>query len=571
MSSLILSYRTFHGRFVAASLAILGLLIAGGLLIEPAQAAEKPAPRPPNFLVIVADDMGFSDAGCYGGEIETPNLDKLAAGGLRFTQIYSTARCWPSRTCIMTGYYAQQVRMDPPQGPLPAWARVLPHYLKPAGYRSYHSGKWHVQGAPRVVADGGFDHSYCLEDHNRNFSPRQHTEDDKLLPPVAPDSGYYTTTAIADHAIRCLKEHASEHADKPFFEYLAFTVPHFPLQAPAEDVAHYRDRYRDGWDVMRQQRYERMRSMGIVSCALSDPMPEVAPPWNLSAEQLLKQIGPGEVGRAVPWKDLTQEQREFQAAKMAVHAAMVHRMDIEIGRVVEQVRAMRALDDTVILFVSDNGASAEQIIRGDGQDSSAAPGSARTFLCLGPGFSTASNTPLRWHKSWVHEGGISSPFIVHWPAGITARGQLRHTVGHFIDILPTMLELARAPAPGNWHGQTPPPLPGRSLMPALAKDVAIDRDFLYWHHIDNRAFRAGDWKLVSAGQGAKNDGPWELYDIRKDRCEQHDLAAQHPDKVRDLAARWQKCEDEFRRQAGPPPANTKKPSRKKAERKPETD
>ena len=371
-----------------------------------------------------------------------------------------------------------------------------------------------------MVADGGFDHSYCLEDHNHNFYPAKHTEDDKPLPAVAPDSGYYTTTAIADHAIRCLKEHAADHADKPFLEYLAFTVPHFPLQAPAEDIARYRDRYRMGWDVMRKERYERMRAMGLVDCALSDPMPEVVPSWNLSAEQLTNQIGPGEVARAVPWKSLSNVQQELQAAKMAVHAAMVHRMDTEIGRVVDQVRAMGALENTVIVFVSDNGTSAEQIIRGDGHDPTAAPGSARTFLCLGPGFSTASNTPLRLHKSWVHEGGISSPFIVHWPAGITDRGQLRHAVGHFIDILPTMLDLAGASAPGDWNGQTPPPLPGRSLVPALARDVAVDREFLYWHHINNRAFRVGDWKLVSAGKGAKEDGPWELYNIRQDRCEQ---------------------------------------------------
>ena len=186
-------------------------------------------PVRPNVLIILADDLGFSDLGCYGSDIATPNLDRLAAKGLRFTQFYNTARCWPTRSALLTGYYPQQIHMDPPRGRLPAWTRTLAHWLKPAGYRSYHSGKWHVNGAPRPVADGGFDHSYDLEDHDRNFNPTRILDDDRPLPPVAKDSGYYTTTAFADHAIRCLKEHAEHYAGQPFFSYLAFTVPHFPL------------------------------------------------------------------------------------------------------------------------------------------------------------------------------------------------------------------------------------------------------------------------------------------------------------------------------------------------------
>jgi arylsulfatase A-like enzyme len=517
-----------------------------------AQAPNRPASatQRPNILIIIADDMGYSDAGCYGGEIATPNLDRLAANGVRFTQCYSTGRCWPSRTCLLTGYYAQQVRMDPPQGPLPAWTRVAPHYLKPLGYRCYHSGKWHLMGAPKAIAGGGFDHSYLLNDHDRYFNPKDHELDDRKLPPVEPGTAFYVTTAIASHAIDFLKEHAAEHKDTPFYCYLAFTSPHFPLHALQEDIKRYKDRYLEGWDVIRERRWKRMRQMGLVNCDLPPLEPDVIPDWNLPKEKLEEAIGPGEVNRAVAWKDLTEQQKRFQATKMAIHAAMIDRMDHEIGRVLDQVKAMGASDNTVVLFVSDNGASAEQIIRGDMNDPSAAPGSAKSYLCLGPGWSSAANAPFRLHKSWVHEGGISSPLIVHWPAGIAAHGELRHDPCHFIDILPTVIDLAGGKnVSPEWNGQTAPSLPGKSLSPAFAEDGALTHEFLYFHHLTNRAIRVGDWKLVVKG----DKGPWELYDLKTDRCEQKNLADQHPDRVREMSARWQRCEDEFRRQAGPPP------------------
>lgn len=508
-------------------------------------AGDARATGRPNFLVIVADDMGFSDAGCYGGEIRTPNLDGLASNGVRFTQGYGTGRCWPSRSSILTGYYAQQIRMDPPKGRLPAWTRLAPHYLEDAGYRCYHSGKWHVNGAPKPVADGGFDHSYHLADQDRYFSPRRHWQDDEPLPPVSPDEGYYATTAIADHAIRCLEEHATDHAGHPFFHYLAFTSPHFPLHALQQDIARYRDRYTMGWDKVRQSRWRRMREMGITNCDLSPLQSETVPGWNLPEEELKKRIGAGEAGWAIPWRDLTDEQRRLQATKMAIHAAMIDRMDREIGRVLQQLRLMGVYRDTVIFFVSDNGASAEQIIRGDEHDPSAPPGSSRSYLCLGPGWSTASNTPLRLHKSWVHEGGIASPLIVHWPAGLAARGELRHTPNHFVDLLPTILELAGVERSPDWKGKPTPPLAGTSLVPAIAADVGVPHDFIFFHHIGNRAIRVGDWKLVAAGK----EGPWELYDLRTDRSETTDLAAQHPLRAHRLAELWESTEREFRRMA----------------------
>jgi arylsulfatase len=448
--------------------------------------------------------------------------------------------------------------MDPPKGRLPGWARLLPQDLKPLGYRCYHSGKWHISGAPRVVADGGFDHSYKLDDHDRFFAPRSHTEDDRPLPPVAPGSGFYVPTAMADHAIRCLKEHAAEHPDAPFFEYLAFTSPHFPLHAPPEDIARYRGRYSEGWDVVRQRRWERMRKMGIIDCALSARDPVTVPSWNPSEAELKTRVGTAEVGRAVAWNDLSEEQKAFQAMKMEVHAAMIGRMDREIGRVLEQVRAMGALDDTVIFFGSDNGASAEQIIRGDGHDPAAAPGSAATFLGLGPGWSTAANTPFRLHKSWVHEGGISTPMIVHWPKGIAARGELRHDVGHVIDLVPTLLDLLGARASREANGTAAPPLPGRSLVPAFTRDGTVDREFLFFSHGGNRALRVGDWKLVSSRE---NKNTWELYDLASDRCEMVDLAAREPRRVGEMGARWAELDATFRRQSeadAPAPVDTPK-------------
>ena len=521
----------------------------GGALT--AASTGRPAPRKPNFLVILADDMGFSDAGCYGGEIDTPNIDALAAGGLRFTQGYSTARCGPSRSCLLTGYYAQQTAADVmTRGNIPAWTRFLPQLLKPLGYRSYHSGKWHIRFRPLTGA--GFDRSYTLLDLNRYFTPTAHLLDEERLPPVKPGEGYYATTAIADWAVKFLQEHAARHSDKPFFLYLAFTAPHFPLQALKEDIERYRDRFAEGWDAVRERRHSRLRKMGIVNCGLAPLEPNVWPSWNLSEAELHARVGPGEVARAVPWSSLSEEQKRLQRTKMAIYAAMITRMDQEIGRVIGQLKAMGAFRDTVIFFLSDNGASAELIIRADGHDPRAEPGSARTHLCLGPGWSTASNTPFRLHKSWVHEGGIASPWIVHWPAGIRDAGALRHDCCHFIDVPVTLLELAggdpnRPPAEGA------PRFSGISIASAFARDGILRREFLYFNHNNNRALRVGDWKLVAAGA----DGPWELYDLARDRAEQDNLIARFPERAEKLAARWKQLDEEFARQRETsPPASS---------------
>jgi arylsulfatase A-like enzyme len=514
-----------HQSVVAASILVLAF----------ATGASAQTVPPPNVVLILADDLGFSDLGCYGGEIATPNLDALAHGGLRFTQAYNTARCWPSRAALLTGYYAQQVRRDAlpglgggGQGKRPAWAKLLPEYLRPLGYRSYHSGKWHIDG--KVLA-GGFDRSLDMRNQGNFFTARGNSLDDQPVKPAADESGYYSTIAVADHAIDCLQDHAAYHADRPFFQYVAFIAPHFPLHALPEDIERYRDRYLAGWEALRAERHAKQQKLGLSVGELSPLEADVGPPYHFP--DAFTKLGPGEINRPLPWTDLTDEQRRFQATKMAIHAAMVDRMDREIGRILDQLKAMNAFDNTLILFASDNGASAEIMVRNGGHDPKAAPGSAASYLCLGPGFSSAANTPFRRHKTWVHEGGICTPLIVHWPKGMAARGELRSDPVHLIDVVPTLVELTGAKLPATVDGQSVPPRPGKSLVPAFAKAGAIERDSLWWLHEGNRAIRVGNWKLVAA-----KDDPWELYDLSKDRSEMHDLATSLPDKVRELEQRW---------------------------------
>jgi arylsulfatase A-like enzyme len=509
-------------------------------------ASTAAAPRP-NVLIILADDMGFSDLGCYGGEMHTPTLDALATDGLRYTQFYNTARCWPTRAALLTGYYAQQVGFDEmpgaPKGEKrkrPDWAHLFPEFLKPLGYRTYHSGKWHLDSTPVKC---GFDRSYALLDYDYNFSPKHHTLDGEPLPAVKLSDGYYSTTAITDRAVEFLKQHHDEHADSPFFEYVAYVVPHFPLQAPPEDIARVADRYKIGWDAIRQARWQRIEEKLHLPGELSPLEPKIGPPYRNARAH--KEFGDLEVWHETPWDELNAKQREFEAQKMAIHAAMIERMDHEISRLVDQLRAMNAYDDTLVLFFSDNGASSEIMIRGDGHDPSAPPGSAATFLCLGPGWSNAANTPFRRYKTWVHEGGIATPLIAHWPAGIAAKDELRSAVGHVIDLAPTILSLAGGTWPKVFDGKTLPPHPGKDLSPTFAGDVQIDRDFLWWLHDGNRAIRQGDWKLVAA-----KDDAWELFDLAHDRAENHDLAKVERAKVKELSNSWTATLREFQKLAG---------------------
>lgn len=501
-----------------------------GLLDFTVQAAESK----PNILLILADDLGFSDLGCYGSEIATPNLNSIAENGLRYAQFYNTARCWPTRSALLTGYYPQQIRRDTVpglpsggRGKRPDWAVLLPKMLSPAGYRSYHTGKWHIDGMP--IANG-FDRSYYLKDQGRFFNPTKHWKDDTPLPPVKKGTDFYATTALADHVIEVLSEHEKEHADSPFFQYLAFAAPHFPLHALPEDIAIYRDKYLEGWDSIRRKRWNRMQQSGLLEATMTQRLSrverDIGPPYHFP--DAFEKLGDGEVNRPLPWNSLSDKQKEFQATKMAIHAAMIHRMDIEIGRVFNQIRKMGQWDNTLVIFLSDNGASAEIMVRDDGHDQAAAPGSAATYLCLGPGWSTTCNTPFRRHKTWTHEGGISTPLLVSWPAGIKARGEFRRNPGHVIDIAPTLLELAGATSPAD-----APAAPGRSLVPTFSTDKSVDHDSFWWFHDGHKAIRKGNWKAV-----APITEPWELYDLSTDRSESADLAIPRGEKLAELTAEW---------------------------------
>ena len=509
--------------------------------------AAEPQSRP-NILVILYDDMGFSDLGCYGSEIATPNIDRLAENGLRFTQFYNTSRCWPTRTALTTGFYPQQVRSDPPQGILPHGTALIPHYLKTVGYRCYHSGKWHVPGANRPCLDGGFDHSYELNDHDRNFYPQVHLEDGKPLPPVnrEDNGGYYTTTFYTEKLIGYLREHASQHPDTPFFAFAAYTAPHFPLQAPQEVIDKYRDRYQEGWDAVRRQRYDRLTKAGIVNTSLSPRDENVGPAYRFDN---LGPLGPDEVLYPVAWDSLSDSQKKYQAEKMAIYAAMVDCVDQEVGRIITELKNNGTFENTVIFVLSDNGSSPEVIIRGDNHDPDAVPGSGKSFLCIGAGWATASNTPLRLHKIWTHEGGISTPLVVHWPQGISEkmRGTLRHEPGHVIDLLPTLIELSGASMEPNQSGL---PLTGKSMLSAIqSEDSQMDDAFLqrefYFSHEGNRGFRSGWFKAVSTAIDRQGDDQWRLYDLQTDRAETIDLATQNPEKLRELVEKWETMTQRF--------------------------
>jgi len=498
------------------------LFLCCAVISSAAAPSNKPA-TPPNILLLLADDMGFSDAGCYGGEIATPNLDQLAKEGVRFTQAYNTARCWPTRAALLTGFYAQHVRRDyllrePTSGGVkgrrPDWARLLPALLKPAGYSSYHSGKWHVDQSPLA---GGFAHSYSLDDHDRYFAPKQQLLDDVKLPD--PDPGYYATTAIADHAIEFLQQHHAQTPAAPFFAYVAFTAPHFPLQAPQEDIDRYKGRFDAGSDTLRPARLSKLWELGMLGNAeLSDPTPP-----------------------AKPWEQLTPEQRAAFVTRMEIHAAMIDRMDREIGRIVEFLRSKNLLDNTLVMFLSDNGASAESLVRGDGNSPDATPGSAKSFLCLEAQGANLANAPLRYSKKFVHEGGISTPLIVRWPTGFKAKGELREQPVHVVDIAPTLLKLAGVPWPKFAGELAVPPADGVDISTVLKENKPLLQRPLWWNHEDNCALRLGDWKWV-----AEKGQPAELFYIKADRAETRDLAPANAERVKEMETLWGKFVTKFR-------------------------
>jgi arylsulfatase A-like enzyme len=516
-----------------------------------------PGARParPNILIVLSDDMGFSDIGCYGGEIRTPNLDALAGGGLRFTQFYNTARCCPTRASLLTGLYSHQAGIghmtddwghDGYRGELSPRAVTIAEAVRPAGYRSYMAGKWHVTKG--VKPDGpkdnwplqrGFDRYYgTITGAGSFYDPGTLTRDNRAISPLTDPEyqpqRYYYTDAISDHAIRYVTEHRRDHPEQPFFLYVAYTAAHWPMHALPEDIEKYRGVYDRGYDAIRRERLARLRKLGLAD-----------PSWTLTP--------PAEDWNAVP-------DRAWEARCMEVYAAMVDRMDQGIGRIVAALKASGQWDNTLVLYLQDNGGCAETIgrrpdrprppgptlppIASDAlrqdvipkqtRDGRAVlggrlvlPGPDDTYIAYGQGWANVSNTPFREYKHWEHEGGISTPLIAHWPAGIPAarRGGLERQPGHLIDLMATALDLAGASAPR---------MEGVTLRSAFEGKSLSRPGPLFWEHEGNRAVRDGKWKAVS-----KHGGGWELYDIDGDRMESTDLSSREPERLRALALQWE--------------------------------
>ncbi|MGV3486037.1 MAG: arylsulfatase [Planctomycetaceae bacterium] len=584
--------------------AALVAMIAAAVWVQRAEAqatATDTKPRP-NIVYILADDMGFSDIGCYGGEIATPNLNSLAENGLRFTQFYNTGRCCPTRASLLTGLYPHQAGIghmmddrgfDGYRGELSRNCVTIAEVLRPAGYRCYAVGKWHVTKAVRPdSADAkhnwplqrGFDRFYgTIHGAGSFFDPNTLTRDNQFISPFAdpeyPTDDYYYTDAIADHAVRFVTEHQAANADSPFFMYVAFTAAHWPMHAREAAIAKYKGRYAGGYQAVRDARYARMLELGVIDKDATENWP-------------------------VPDAYKEQEYWDWDQRNMEVYAAMVETMDQGIGRIVQSLKQAGQFDNTLICFLQDNGGCQEEMGRKgiakpraaqptlppladdylqpdmipkqtrDGypvrQGKGAMAGGPDTYAGYGYGWATVSNTPFRMFKHFTHEGGISTPLIVHWPKGVARAGEREATPGHLIDLMATAVDLSEAKYPTRVGGHSIKPMEGKSLRP-LFEGKPIEREALYWEHEGNRAVRVGDYKLVS-----EFDHPWELYHIAKDRSEQHDLSDSQPERVQQLEAMWQAYADRadvqpWEKVQPPPaqrPAGQKRAAKKPAKSKP---
>jgi arylsulfatase A-like enzyme len=530
------------------------VMIAAAITVVFAAAETKP-----NILLIIADDLGFSDVGCYGGEINTPNLDRLADEGVRFTQFYNCAICWPTRSSSMTGYYGTQTGSEPNRGAgnYVDWTVPLPQLMNAAGYRTVHSGKWHVQASGCTSAHAaGFDRAYDFAQGWLYFTPQNHALDGTGLPRPGMDDDFFMDREIGTRMVQFLREHLDDHAGEPFFATLSFAGPHFPLKAPEEYVDKYDGVYDEGWDVIRERRFNKQQELGFpANWKLSEQEPTVIPthaPQNDAArEQMSEKLGFEDVYQYVPWDTLSAEKKQEQADKMEIHAAMVDLIDEQVGRVLAVLEEQGELDNTLVLFLSDNGASSQQLLNETvlpphlnyALDQTARWGSEYTALCLGPAWANVCNTPMRRYKLWAHEGGISTPLIVRWPDGMTVQpGSFVEDRGHVIDFVPTFL--AAAGVEQQAASADAPPFPGKNLLPALSGNK-VQREFLYFWNWGNRALIKGPWKVVSDGS---EEHQWELYDISTDRTEMHNVRASHPEVFRELVQQWEQTNKEFMRQ-----------------------
>lgn len=527
------------------------------------------AEQRPNIVLIVADDLGFSDIGCYGSEISTPHIDSLARDGIRFSQFYDCAVCVPTRASLLTGLYPHQTGRALPAEPgwtdagvaaadadgLPAHAGhyrpeaygrsepgvpgglslrcpTLADLLSRAGYRTLMSGKWHCgEAVDYWPVNRGFDRYFGLLEGAANyFNPAK----DYLKPRTlmldrevydVPRKSFYMTDAISEYAVQFLDEYAGD--DQPFFLYLPYTAPHAPLQAWPEDIAKFEGHFSEGWDVLRRRRYRRLIEEGIINeaCALS-PRDDAVNAWRLS--ELLHQT-------------------EKLERRMEVYAAQVASMDAGIGRVLDRLKAHDVRDNTLVIFLSDNGAYGGELDSDLGDlDSTLPPGGENSYESYGRGWANLGSTPFRLYKTWLHEGGIAAPLIMSWPDRIRSKNAVRHSLTHVMDLLPTLLEVAGGQYPEEWKQHKINPFEGRSLVPDMTGEADAEPRTLFWENFGHRAVRSGDWKLVAKHRR------WELYNLKTDRSEMRDLAGAFPDKVRELARQYDHWAS--RVGAGVPPA-----------------
>jgi arylsulfatase A-like enzyme len=522
----------------------------GGLALCPdlAGAASAPARRSkPNIVLILADDMGYCDVGCYGSEISTPNIDRLGREGLRFSQFYNGAKCFPTRASLLTGLYAHQTGLGRKPAQFSKNCVTIAEVLREAGYRTLMTGKWHAEQIP---VERGFDRYFGLCDGCCNyFNPgrqrpgekppaekfdrfRKWAIDDKVYQPFTPeDRNFYTTDAFTDYALRYLDEYRKE--DKPFFLYLAYTAPHYPIQAWPEDIAKYRGKYLKGWDRIREERHQRMIEMGLVEKRWG------LAPRGVTSKGLARQTSKwmcrywDDNYVTVPWDQI--QDKEMWDLKMAVYAAMIDRMDQNIGRVLKKIADIGEEENTIVMFLADNGACAGSH-HADSNTvpiATAPPGVMESYHTVDLPWASVSNTPFRKYKDWSHEGGIATPFIVRWPKVITSGGGINHTVGHLIDVMATCADAAGARYPKEYKGAKILPLEGKGLVPVFEGKPYQGHDTLFWEWNGTRAIRAGNWKLVA---GRRAD--WELYDMEADRTELHDLSKSQPNKAAELDALW---------------------------------
>ncbi len=501
----------------------------------------------PNILLILVDDMGYSDIGCFGGEIATPNLDRLGTQGLRMSSVYNCARCCPSRASLLTGVYPHQAgvgfmvkNLGKPayQGYLRDDVATIAEVLGPAGYFTGYSGKWHAGGHwPRSTGDSAkwrFDDPTHPTPMSRGFERfygnlagggsyyNIHLADETGLIDLPDD--FYTTDHFTTAAIDMIDQ--ANRQNQPFFVHLCYNAPHWPLHALPEDIERYRGKYRDGWDAVRTGRHEQLKGMGVLDSR-----------WAISPRD----------EQAHPWAD--EPDGDWEDIRMATYAAMVDRVDQNIGRLIEKLEHSGQLDNTLIIFLSDNGGCAETMVLGRrtmeiqttrdglamqwGNIRGLEPGGPHTFMSYDLPWANASNSPFRRFKHWVHEGGISTPLVAHWPAGMVG-GVIRHEAAHLVDIVATIYDIVGAEYPAEQRGRALQPLQGQSFAPLLRGGAWRRDQPIGWEHEGNRALRDGDLKLVS-----RYRGDWELYDMQADRTELHDLARQYPEKRDNLARQYE--------------------------------